>query len=259
MAARRVLAAAQLAAAAVTAAAGFDCSFAAAYPRQYVAYHVDTDDGIIVDGRLDEPAWEAVGFTDAFVDISTTTAPQFLTRAKMRWTDTHLYVGGMLQETAVWANITRVCHCFNASEDQVIYHDNDFEVFIDADGSTHYYKETEFNAANKYWDLVLDKPYDDGGYENSSRVFGPAGWDMYPAVTSATATDGVLNDPRVPATWWSVEAAFPLADLAFNTTATVPPQPGRCVGWAGARAQGRVEVSPLVCHARASVGTACAG
>jgi hypothetical protein len=31
------------------------------------------------------------------------------------------------------------------------------------------------NARGVWWDLVLNKPYSDGGYENSSRVF-PNGW-----------------------------------------------------------------------------------
>ncbi len=63
---------------------------------------------------------------------------------------------------------------------QVIFHDNDFEIFVDADGSTHYYKETEVNAGAADWDLCLNKPYNDGGYENSSRVFGAQGFDMAP-------------------------------------------------------------------------------
>lgn len=204
-----------------------DCTFASSYPRQYVAYHVGSDKGIIVDGSLDEPAWTEVGFTDPFVDISTTTLPKFVTKAKMRWTDDFLYVGGYLEEPNVWANISETCHCVNASQNQVIYDDNDFETFVDAEGSTHYYKETEFNQRNLYWDLVLNKPYNDGGGENSSRVFGPAGWDMYPNVRSAVSTDGVINDPGVLATRWTIEIAFPLADLAYNTSATVPPQPGR--------------------------------
>ena len=32
---------------------------------------------------------------------------------------------------------------------QVIFHDNDFEVFVDADGSNHNYKEFEMNALNQ--------------------------------------------------------------------------------------------------------------
>ena len=97
---------------------------------------------------------------------------------------------------------------------------------MDADGSTHGYKELELNAANATWDLLLNKPYDDGGGENSSRVNGPAGWDMQPPLYSATHVEGRLNDPSVPATRWSVEVALPLAQLAYNTTASVPPVNG---------------------------------
>ena len=38
------------------------------------------------------------------------------------------YVAAELQETHVWANITRTCHCIDPAQDQVIFHDNDFEV-----------------------------------------------------------------------------------------------------------------------------------
>jgi hypothetical protein len=58
--------------------------------------------------------------------------PYYITKAKMRWDDTYLYIGAYLQEQQVWANLT--------AENSVIYHDNDFEVFIDPDGSTHNYK-----------------------------------------------------------------------------------------------------------------------
>ena len=59
----------------------------------------------------------------------------------------------------------------------VIFHDNDFEVFIDADGSNHNYKEFEINALGTTWCLMLNKPYDDGGGENSKRV-DPEGYDI---------------------------------------------------------------------------------
>ena len=34
---------------------------------------------------------------------------------------------------------------------QVIFHDNDFEIFVDADGSNNNYKEFEMNALNQTW------------------------------------------------------------------------------------------------------------
>ena len=59
--------------------------------------------------------------------------------------------------------------------DTIIYHDNDFEIFVDPDRSSHFYKEYEVNALNTSWSLCLNKPYLNGGYENSSRVFGKHG------------------------------------------------------------------------------------
>jgi hypothetical protein len=105
------------------------------------------------------------------------------------------------------------------------------QVFIDADGSNAFYKEFEMNAANAVpnsatWILCLDAPYDDGGYENSSRVFGDAGFDMQPPLVAASWFDGALNNPLRPSTRWTAEIRFPLAQLATNTTAVVPPRDG---------------------------------
>ena len=46
--------------------------------------------------------------------------------------------GAELEEPEVWATLTE--------RDSVIYHDNDFEVFIDPDGDNHDYYEFEINA-----------------------------------------------------------------------------------------------------------------
>lgn len=209
-----------------------DCSFAASYPRQYVAYHLENATLGALTGDLSKPAWAAVAFTDSFVDIATPTAPQFRTRAKIRWDDAFLYVAADVEDEVAWANITSTCHCVDPAHDQVIFHDNDFEIFVDADGSTHAYKEYEMNCLNATWDLSLNKPYDDGGSENSSRVFGPAGWDYPPPIGGPRSMHagafvrGVPNNPAAPARGWTVEVALPLASLAENTTAAVPPAPG---------------------------------
>ena len=84
------------------------------------------------------------------------------------------------------------------------------------------------------WDLLLNRPYDDGGGENSSRVNGAAGWDDFanpyaPLANAAavrTASDGVLNDPTRPPTQWTATLKLPLAKLVEGTTATAPPVPG---------------------------------
>ena len=47
----------------------------------------------------------------------------------------------------------------STQHDAVIFHNNDFEVFIDPDGDTHNYYELEINALNTVWDLFITKPY----------------------------------------------------------------------------------------------------
>ena len=76
------------------------------------------------------------------------------------------------------------------------------------------------------WDLVLNKPYSDGGYENSSRVQ-KNGWDNVGVKAAAKVHGCTLNDPSSgPCKGWTAEVAFPLAGLSFNNTNTVPPKPG---------------------------------
>lgn len=87
---------------------------------------------------------------------------------------------------------------------------------------------------NATWDLQLNRTYDDGGSENSSRVFGPQGWDYALPVgrpstlhSAVHVTGGRANDPATGTQSWSVEVAMPLAKLVENTPATAPPTPGQ--------------------------------
>lgn len=99
-------------------------------------------------------------------------------------------------------------------ENSVIFNDNDFEVFIDPDSSTHYYKEFEINARNVSWHLTLTQPYINGGnpYNNS-----------LPGLQTGVAIDGTLNNPSAgPSKDWTVEVALPLAAYIANTTARMP-------------------------------------
>ena len=38
-------------------------------PKSYVAYHLQSGEKIHVDGKLDEPAWERVAWTDPFIGL----------------------------------------------------------------------------------------------------------------------------------------------------------------------------------------------
>jgi len=97
--------------------------------------------------------------------------------------------------------------------------DSDIEVFLDPLGCCHSYKELELNAFNTVWNLMLDKPYDDGGKEYSGRVASPGDKMYYEVNNQKTATKliwGQFNDPRGAV--WSVEMALSHKDTLSRYT-----------------------------------------
>jgi len=148
-----------------------------------------------IDGKLDDAAWADATWTSDFVDIEgdAKPRPRFRTRAKLLWDENGLYIAAELEEPHVWATLTQ--------HDSVIFHDPDFEVFIDPDGDTHDYFEFEINALNTSWDLHLPKPYMDRGSPQNE-------WEI-PGLRSAVHVDGTLNDPHDTDRGWTVELALP--------------------------------------------------
>lgn len=86
-------------------------------------YHLDEQESIDVDGKLDDKAWAHVSWTEDFIDIqgSDWKKPRFRTHAKMRWDDKYLYVGAFLQEKDVWANQTKHDSVGKYQSDSIIY------------------------------------------------------------------------------------------------------------------------------------------
>ncbi len=167
---------------------------------------------IVIDGKLDDASWALAPWTADFVDIEgdVKPKPRFRTHAKMLWDDEYFYVAAELFEPHVWGTLTK--------HDSVIFHDNDFEVFIDPDGDNHAYYEIEINALNTEWDLFLGKPYRDGGPALNE-------WEI-PGLKTATHVSGKLNDPEGADHSWTVEFAFPWKVLAEHAHRTTPPKDG---------------------------------
>jgi hypothetical protein len=166
-------------------------------PRSYVCYRAASP--VRVDGRIDEPAWSAAPWTEAFVDIEgdRRPRPRFPTRAKMLWDVDYFYVAADLDEPDVWATLT--------ARDAVMFRDNDFEIFIDPDGDTHAYYELEVNAFGTPWDLLLVKPYRDGGPPIDA-------WDIG-GLRVGVDVRGTINRPGDRDEGWSVEIAMPWTAL----------------------------------------------
>lgn len=115
----------------------------------------------------------------------------------MLWDDKFLYVFAKLYENHIWGDITK--------RDEVIYYNNDFEVFINPNDDVFSYGEIEINALGSEWDLFLNRPYRLKGKADSS-------WDIN-GLKSAVDISGTLNDPNDLDDYWTVEIAIPLKEI----------------------------------------------
>lgn len=196
-------------------------------PLTYTCPRVDGP--LRLDGFITDPAWASIPWTDDFVDISgdPDLRPRFRTRAKMAWDEDYFYVAAELEEPHVWATIRK--------QNEVIFHDNDFEVFIDPDGDSRDYYEFEMNALGTIWELSLPVPYSQGGE--------PVWGCNLPGLIRKVGVKGSLNDPSDTDEGWSVEIAFPWAGLAaYNPGRSTPPLAGDCWRVNFSRVQWRHEV-----------------
>jgi hypothetical protein len=167
------------------------------HPRRYVCCKIPR--GPNLDGTLSDAPWDKADWTELFVDIQgdAMPTPRFATRAKMLWDDEYLYIGADMEEPQLWATYTE--------HDSIVFHEHDFEVFIDPDGDNHGYFEIEINALGTVFDLKLVKPYRDGG---------PALHEWHAeGMLKAVHLRGTLNEPATRDDGWSVELAIPWSCL----------------------------------------------
>ena len=157
-------------------------------------------------GSLEQGAWAMAPWTEDFVDIEgpRKPAPAYRTRAKLLWDDGWLYVGAELAEPHVWSTL--------AKHDEIVFHDNDFEAFIDPNGDGREYYEIEINARGTVFDLFLHRSYREGA---------PAihEWDAA-GMAKGCFVQGTADDSRDVDRTWTVELAIPWS-------AFVPPRDAR--------------------------------
>ena len=164
-------------------------------PKHYVVSK--TIETIEIDGIENETSWKKANYTDDFIDIEGIKVPKQKTNVKMLWDNNFLYVFAKLYETHIWGDITE--------RDKVIYHNNDFEVFINPNNNVFNYGEIEINALGTEWDLFLNKPYRLKGKADSS-------WNIK-GLKSSVYIDGTINNPKDVDNYWTVEMAIPLKEI----------------------------------------------
>lgn len=180
-------------------------------PNSYICYR--TWDDFFIDGDLEEYAWLVAPWSEYFVDIEGDLKPKPSknTRMKMLWDDSNLYIAAEIEDDHIWGKIK--------THDEVIYLDNDFEVFIDPDCDNHNYFELEVNALATIWDLVLRKPYRDES-DVAMNAYEMKG------IKVSVKIDGTINDPSDKDTKWTVEIAIPWKSIKEFNSAVNPPKDG---------------------------------
>ena len=198
-------------------------------PPAYVCGRAEAP--IVIDGRGDDTAWQEVRELSPLRDIEGAAIPHRC-RIKMLWDDDYLYILADMDEEHLWATLTE--------HDSVIYHDPDFEVFIDPDGDGLNYIELEINALNTVWDLFLARPY----RFNDSNILHD--WDIR-RLKHAVNLRGSLNNPADTDDGWSVELAIPWSSItshAHQPRRSQAPAPGTCMRFNFSRVNWQVRPAP---------------
>lgn len=178
-----------------------------------------------IDGDLEKAVWQSVPWSAEFKEIrgpdappGTKPSPWQATKVKMLWDDEFLYIAAVLDVDAG----NQIVAKFKERNSPIFHTDSDFEVFLDPAGCCHGYKELEMNALNTVWNLLLDRPYADGGSEFSGRVAKdgqPQHWDVRNQRTAVKVTKGQIGNPTRPSQW--------CCEIALAHSDSVPHAPCR--------------------------------
>lgn len=202
---------------------------AAAEPRRYRCVALEEGSAPVIDGRSD-PVWERAPWSDPFVDIEGDRRPPPVHRTRFRalWDERALYVLAELEEPHLYATLTE--------HDAVIFHDPDFEIFLDPEGDRRNYFELEVNALGTTWDLRLDRPYHESGKPDDA-------WELT-GLGLAIELSGSLNDPRDIDSGWTIEMALPWSAFASPERPGRPPREGESWRVNFSRVEWPLEIGP---------------
>lgn len=148
----------------------------------------------VIDGKGDDAAWQRAPLA-SLVDVEDLTGTKVHSRPTqiaMLWDEENLYVLFVATDPDVWSTL--------ANRDDHLWNEEVVELYTDPDGDGQNYAEIEVNPLNTIVDLLLTKPYRQGG----SSDFG---WS--PEYQTAVHVEGTINDPADVDQYWSMEMALP--------------------------------------------------
>ncbi len=160
------------------------------------AIRLKAGEGIVVDGKMGEPAWKRARWTRYWTSPDGRGRPAPKSRAKFLWDDENLYIAVESQDNDVWSTFTE--RDSNTWEQEVI------EVFIDADGDKKDYLELQVTPANVVFDAKFARHRSD---LKAARSWNMKGWK------TAVKVDGTLNKRDDQDKGYIVEMMIPVAEV----------------------------------------------
>lgn len=172
-------------------------SSAADLPR-YTIHRVDSK--IVVDGKLNEPAWRNAKSVGAFKFAWWKSGQREQTDARILWDDKYLYVSYACADAYVSATETE--------HDSAVYRDDCVELFTAPNPQR---PNDYFNIEMNVNRAILDRHHPNG--PGKSQV---PNWNSK-GIVIATQVNGTLNDDSDKDRGWDLEVAIPFANFAHVT------------------------------------------
>ncbi len=169
----------------------------------YMAYR--TAAPIIIDGKLDDPAWSKADLIDGFVKNSDGSPSPYRTEAKILYDDRFVYFAFHFFDENIWSTKTK--------RDDHLWEEEVAEVFIQPNQNEPSYIEIEVNPLSAVFDAYMLDSAKSLPYDSWNMV------DLKWAVHVQGTVDGEPGD-----TAWTCEIAFPIINAV--TAPNIPPQAG---------------------------------
>lgn len=163
---------------------------------------------IVLDGKLDEPAWKLAPIAGPFVNTVTGAPAEPTAQARVLWDDQHLYVAFEVADTFLRSTFRNF--------DDHLWEQDAVEIMLDPHGQGRNYFEMQVSPAGVVFDTRYDRRRDPG-------PIGHADWNS--ELRAGVQVRGKLNDGKADA-GYTVEIAIPFAAFDTGPLPAKPPASG---------------------------------
>ena len=176
--------------------------------RLYHCHRATT--AIVIDGRLNDPAWRAAEIATRFTDLFQKQRPVTQqTRVRLLWDEEYLYAAFSAVDNNAWAT--------KMERDAPLWEEEVVELYLDPDGDARDYLEYEVNPLGALIDLLIPYAGAQAEWQKCAR------WNCA-GIQAAARVFGQVADRTQRDHGWAAELAVPLS--ALPPQQGVPPRPG---------------------------------